>query len=138
MAILFFSEDVSKPKLQRRAIVNWLKSCIANYNKVPGNINYIFCSDEYLKAININYLGHDYYTDIITFNYNEKEKLNADIFISIERVEDNAAKFNVNFLDELLRVMIHGILHLVGFKDESSTDKKKMREEETKNLNRFV
>jgi rRNA maturation RNase YbeY len=138
MAIQFFVEDISKPKLPKKAIINWLKCCMSGYNKLPGNINYIFCSDEYLRAININYLGHDYYTDIITFNYNEKEKLNADIFISLERVGDNAEKYNVDFLNELLRVMVHGILHLAGFKDESAEEKKKMREEEEKSLRRFV
>jgi probable rRNA maturation factor len=137
MAIQIFTEDVLKPKIKKKKTIEWLKGCIVKYKKEVGNINYIFCSDEYLRSINVNYLGHDYYTDIITFNYNSENKISGDIFISVERVEDNAIKYKVGTTEELLRVMIHGILHLVGFNDKGAKEKKLMREEESKYIKSY-
>jgi probable rRNA maturation factor len=130
MAIQFFNEDIENVILSKNKIRVLLKMCIAKHEKKIGNINFIFCSDEYLKNINYQYLKHDYYTDIITFNYNKKVTLNSDIYISIERVNDNAKNFKVEFINELHRVMIHGILHLIGFNDESAEEKMKMRQTE--------
>ena len=126
MAINFFIEDVENIKIQKRMISNWIKECIGSYDKKAGSINFIFCSDEFLKDINIQYLKHDYYTDIITFNYNEGLVLSGDIYISTDRVHENCLHFNVSFLNELLRVIIHGVLHLVGFNDHSKKEKNEM------------
>lgn len=95
-----------------------------------GEINFIFSDDNYILKINQDFLSHDYFTDIITFNYNESTRLSGDIFISIDTVKRNAEKFSVNFENELLRVMIHGILHLIGFDDKSKSDSEVMRKEE--------
>jgi probable rRNA maturation factor len=130
MAILFFTEDIKKPNFHLKVTVNWLKSCIAKYKKKAGSINYILCSDEYLRAINNQYLNHDYYTDIITFNNSVNDVLSADIYISIERVIDNAEKYKVSFINEFNRVMVHGILHLIGYNDGSDSEKQHMRIEE--------
>jgi probable rRNA maturation factor len=127
MAINYFIEDVENIKIQKRIISGWIKKCIDYYRKKTGNINFIFCSDEFLKDINIQYLKHDYYTDIITFNYNEGLVLSGDIYISTDRVYENSVQFKVSFLNELLRVIIHGVLHLVGFNDNSQKDKNEMR-----------
>lgn len=134
MAIHFFTEDVKEVRIPKRKVRTWVNQCISSYNKTTGNINYIFCSDEYLKQINIEYLNHDYYTDIITFNYNEENVIGGDIYISLERVRDNADEFQVTFHNELQRVVIHGILHLVGFDDHSEEEKKKMRAAEDESI----
>lgn len=127
MPVRFFTEDVDELKVPKQALAGWIKNCSAKYNHSIGDINLIFCSDEYLKEINIQYLKHNYYTDIITFNYNEDNIISGDIYISTERVLDNSVFYNVTFYDELYRVIIHGILHLNGFSDESIAQKSKMR-----------
>ena len=122
-------------KLQDESkIKNWISSCITNYNFTEGEINYIFCDDDYLLKLNVEFLNHDTLTDIISFDYTLGKLINGDIFISIERVRENANKFNQTIDNELNRVMIHGILHYFGFKDKSENDKLKMREEEDKCL----
>ena len=98
-------------------------------------LSIIFCSDEYLIDINKRHLNHDYYTDIITFNYNIEKNLNGDLFISVDRVKDNASAFNENFNMELFRVIIHGILHLCGFNDKTTKEQKEMRQKENHYLN---
>jgi rRNA maturation RNase YbeY len=129
MAINFFTEDIKSAKLKNLNVVkSWIKNCIQNYDKKPGNLNYIFCSDEYLKGLNKEYLNHDYYTDIITFNNNEGDIISGDIYISTERVEENAIKYEVEYLEELHRVIIHGLLHLLNFKDKKPSEKIAMRE----------
>ncbi len=137
MAVNYIFEDVGKFSFKQYKKTKWIKECIYNYNKRVGDINFIFCSDKYLLEINKKYLNHDYYTDIITFDNCINDLLNADIFISIDRVGDNAKKFNVAFFEELNRVMIHGILHLIGFKDFTDKEKKQMRRNENKCLNIF-
>lgn len=114
----------------KRDLSKWVKTCITNENKVVGDINYIFCDDEYLLDINKKYLNHDTYTDIITFDYTEEDEVSGDIYISIDRVEENAEKFGVEMLEELHRVMIHGVMHLCGHKDKSDAEKQAMRAKE--------
>lgn len=109
---------------------NWLKSIIEKNNKRVGEINYIFCDDPYLLEINQKYLNHDYFTDIITFDYSEGKKIHGDIYISIDRVRENATLFNQTFDKELLRVLSHGVLHLCGFDDQNQEDKIQMTNQE--------
>ena len=112
------------------SITKWLKDAISTEDKELGEINYIFCHDQYLLKKNQEYLQHDTFTDIITFDYTEENRLSADIFISIERVKENAINFAVPFETELRRVIIHGLLHLVGYKDKSEEDAETMRSKE--------
>jgi rRNA maturation RNase YbeY len=132
--INYFNEDIKLPKLKRRIYSNWIKSIIVNHGFKIGEINYIFCSDEYILNINNQYLKHDYYTDIITFNYNEGNLISSDIYISIDTVTKNAEYYKVNFINELNRVMIHGVLHLLGFDDKSEKEKIVMRQQEDEAL----
>ena len=137
MAIIYQSDDIKFPRIKRREISNWIKSVAASYNKKIGDIACIFCSDEKILEVNIQYLSHDYYTDIITFDYSEKDIISGDLFISLDTVRSNAEKFNTDYTEELCRVIIHGILHLCGFKDKSAEDEKVMREKENKALKQF-
>ena len=112
------------------AFENWISRVIASESKELGEISYIFCDDEYLHKINVAYLNHDDLTDIISFDYSEGNILHGDIFISIERVRDNANDFKVPFEEELKRVIIHGVLHYCGYKDKSEKDEAVMRSKE--------
>lgn len=116
---------------------DWINRIIISEGFVTGDINYIFCNDEYLLGINQKYLNHDTYTDIITFDYRTGKLLNSDIYISEERVSDNAVEFKVDFSEELLRVMAHGILHLCDYKDKSVNDSVLMREKEEEKIKLF-
>ena len=109
---------------------NWISSVILSENKGEGEINYVFCDDDYLHKINVGYLNHDTLTDIISFDYSEGNLLQGDIFISIDRVRENALDFNVDFADELKRVIIHGVLHYCGYKDKTQAEEKAMRSKE--------
>ncbi|MDP5082346.1 MAG: rRNA maturation RNase YbeY [Winogradskyella sp.] len=109
---------------------SWISKAILEENCKEGEINYIFCSDDYLLQINKDYLKHDTLTDIISFDYSIGKELHGDIYISIDRVKENAADFNVVFSEELARVMIHGILHYCGYKDKSDEDSREMRAKE--------
>ena len=120
------------------SITKWLKDAISTEDKDLGEINYIFCDDQYLLKKNQEYLQHDTFTDIITFDYTEEKRLSADIFISIERVKENAIIFAVPFETELRRVIIHGILHLMGYKDKSAEDAETMRSKENFYLSKKV
>jgi rRNA maturation RNase YbeY len=120
-----------------QAFEDWLSRVIVSENKKEGEINYIFCDDEYLHKINLEYLNHDTLTDIISFDYSMGNELNGDIFVSIERVKDNAADFNVLFDDELKRVVVHGILHYCGYKDKSEVDEALMRSKEDEKIAMF-
>lgn len=135
MSIQYCSEDVSVPKIQKRKISGWIKETIISEGKLPGDISFIFCSDIFLLEVNKQYLNHDYFTDIITFDYVEDGVISGDIFISCDRVKENANEFGVAFLDELSRIIIHGILHLCGYKDKSKKDKLLMTEKENFYLN---
>jgi rRNA maturation RNase YbeY len=109
------------------AFASWLSNVIVSEDKKEGEINYIFCDDEYLHKINLEYLNHDTLTDIISFDYSMGNELNGDIFVSIERVNDNANDFEVSFENELKRVLVHGLLHYCGYKDKSVEDEALMR-----------
>jgi probable rRNA maturation factor len=133
MAISFFQENIKFSLTGKSKIKKWLKEIAALENKSIGELNYIFCSDEHLYSINLEYLNHKTYTDIITFDNSEKATiLEGDIFISIDRVKENAKKQNVSFDHELLRVMSHGLLHLMGYKDKKAGEKIIMTEMENK------
>ena len=116
---------------------DWLSNVISSEIKNEGEINYIFCDDDYLLEINQQYLNHDTLTDIISFDYSIGNELHGDIFISIERVRENASDFNVSFEEELKRVMVHGILHYCGYKDKSEQDEQLMREKEEEKMKMF-
>jgi probable rRNA maturation factor len=129
--IQFFSEKTRFKLKEPRKTSSWIKSIIKKEKKVLNSLNYIFCSDEYLREINLEYLNHNTFTDIITFNYNpSKLEIEGEIYVSIDRVRENAEKFDVEFQCELHRVMIHGVLHLVGYNDKTKSEKSLMREKE--------
>ncbi|MFV8269018.1 rRNA maturation RNase YbeY [Flavobacterium sp. GT2N3] len=119
------------------ATAAWLGTVITSENKKEGEINYIFCDDEYLYKINVEYLQHDTLTDIISFDYSMGNELHGDIFVSIERVKDNAADFNVSFEEELKRVLVHGILHYCGYKDKGEAEEFLMRSKEDEKIAMF-
>jgi probable rRNA maturation factor len=123
-----------KNKLKVKA---WVKSILESEKKMAGDITYIFCNDDYLGSMNEKYLKHDTLTDIITFDYSEKGILSGDIFISTERIKENAESFKIGFDAELGRVMAHGVLHLSGYKDKTADDKKEMRSKEDFYLSSF-
>ena len=116
-------------------LTDWIKKTISNESCEVGEINYIFCDDDYLHKINVEYLNHDTFTDIISFDYSVGKELHGDVFISIDRVKENAEEFEVSFTDELHRVMIHGILHYCGYKDKTDEEAKLMRSKEDFYLN---
>ncbi len=130
-SINFFSEKIRFKLKDPKKTISWIKSVIKKEGATLTSLNYIFCSDEYLKEVNIQYLNHKSYTDIITFNYNPSEKeLDGEIYISVDRVRENAETFKTDFKPELNRVIIHGVLHLIGFNDKTKTEKSIMREKE--------
>lgn len=116
---------------------NWVDQVIESENKYVGDINFIFCDDEYLHDINVKYLSHDTYTDIISFDNSIGNTLHGDIFISIARVEENSSNFKVDFIEELKRVVIHGVLHFCGYKDKSERDQELMRRKEEEKMKLF-
>lgn len=120
-----------------QAFSDWLSAVIVSEGKNEGEINYIFCDDEYLHKINVEYLDHDTLTDIISFDYTVGNELNGDIFVSVERVTDNAKDFNVSFAEELKRVLSHGILHYCGYKDKTDEDAQLMRAKEEEKMKMF-
>jgi len=130
MSILYNTEEVIKPKLRYRIVSIWLKQVVLKFGCITGDLSYIFCNDDYLKAINSKYLNHYYYTDIVTFDYKEGNVVSGDMFISVDRVIENAAIFQCDVKDEFLRVMVHGLLHLLDFKDSNDREKLIMREKE--------
>lgn len=134
MSILFHNEDVKSPKIKKQLVKNWIKSVIASEGKQLGNVNYIFCSDEYLLQVNKQYLNHDYYTDIITFDYVDEGLISGDIFVSVDRIEENGKQYGSGFDAELRRILVHGILHLIGFGDKTPQEKKIMTGKEDQYL----
>lgn len=136
MALInFYGEDVAVPTLfDQKKITKGLKTIAKNHNSKIENLNYIFCSDEYLLNINKTYLDHDYYTDIITFPYQQGSIVEGDIFISVDRVLDNANTEKVETINEFYRVISHGLLHLLGYKDKSEDDQKKMSAAEDQSI----
>lgn len=134
MAIIYHTEEVSLPAIRKRIVSNWIKTVAEKHSKKVGELAYIFCSDEKILEINKQYLQHDYYTDIITFDYTEHDRISGDIFISVDTVKSNAEKYNVSYMDELHRVIIHGVLHLCGIDDQDEEQQAEMRSEENKAL----
>lgn len=130
MAISFNFVDTKDIISQKNKIKSWIKSVVEQRGWKTGEISYIFCSDEYLLNVNQTYLKHDYFTDIITFDYTDATKVSGDLFISIDRVRDNAQELNLSFAQELHRVIIHGVLHLLGLKDKTEEEAKEMRKAE--------
>ena len=131
MAILFFSEGINFHLSKPRITASWIQNAIKKEKRKNHSLNYVFCSDEYLKKLNKQYLKHKTLTDILTFNYsNDPNSIQGEIYISVERVKENATKFEQSFDKELHRVMIHGVLHLLGYNDKSAPDRALMREKE--------
>ena len=127
MPVHFHNEEVSFSFNNKREVSLWLKSVVSSFQKELGVINVIFCNDQYLLKINQTYLNHDYFTDIITFNYNENNLISGDLFISIDRVKENAINQKMEFNVEIHRVIVHGVLHLCGLNDQSKQEKEIMR-----------
>jgi probable rRNA maturation factor len=125
-----YFEDVDSFKIDRKELQQQLEYLAKNEKKVLGEITLVFCSDDYLLKMNEQYLKHDYYTDIITFDYSEKSFISGDLFISTERVSENAVKFATSFAKELYRVIFHGVLHLAGYNDKTGVQQQQMREKE--------
>lgn len=135
LPIHFFSEDISFILKEKNKVRNWIRNTIRSEGKKLRELNLIFCSDTYLLEINKQYLDHDTFTDIVTFDNSESpELIIGDIFISIDRIRENAAKYKVAEKDELHRVIIHGTLHLIGYKDKTKSDKSLMTEKEDQHL----
>ena len=132
--IHFFNEAIPFRLQNIKEKRDWLIRCIESEGKSAGEISFIFCSDEYLLQMNVDYLNHDTFTDVITFDYTEGENLSGDIFISIPRVKENASLFSIPYREELNRVMVHGILHLCGYKDKTAKQEKQMRSKEDEKL----
>ncbi len=128
--INFFFEETELFDFPEELIKNRIFNIIRDISKSLGEISIIFCSDEYLIKLNEKYLNHDYYTDIIAFNYGEDDSISGDLFISVDRVRENAVKFKVPFINEITRVVFHGVLHLTGFEDNNPEEKRIMRSRE--------
>jgi rRNA maturation RNase YbeY len=135
--ISFHSEDIAFVLPQKRLHKQWIEQIALSHGKTVGELTYVFCSDEYLLEMNKTYLQHDYYTDIITFDYSQANEISGDLFISIPRVKENALKIGVSLQNELQRVVIHGVLHLCGFKDKKKEQAQLMRKMEEKALLSF-
>ena len=132
--VSFIADSIEMPALDERKVTRWIRSVAADYNFAVGNINYIFCSDERELEVNRQFLGHDYYTDVITFDYTSGKTLNGDIFISLDTVRSNAEMVGAPFEEELRRIIIHGMLHLTGQGDKTPETKAQMTEKEEKAL----
>ena len=136
--IAFFNETSFVFPYHKNKVKQWVKQIALSEGKKIGDINYIFCDDVYLHKINVQYLQHDTLTDIITFDYGKDNLLSSDIYISVERVEENAKEYNIDFSTELLRVMAHGILHLCGYKDKTPEQSQEMRQKEEEKMALFL
>lgn len=132
--IYYSYEDISQIDLNKELISKWISAVLHMHNAVEKEITYIFCSDEYLLGVNREFLNHDYFTDIITFDYCEQNFISGDILISLDTVRTNAKDYNTTFIEELHRVIIHGILHLLGFKDKTSSEAELMHKKEDEAL----
>ena len=132
--ISYNTENVSMPGIRRRDLSKWIRSVAESYGKKTGEIAYIFCNDEKILEVNKQYLKHDYYTDIITFDYTEGDVISGDIFISLDTVKSNAQEQGTSYDEELHRVIIHGILHLCGINDKGPGEREIMEEAENRAL----
>ena len=134
MAVTYQTEGIKMPDIKKRETTEWIKAVAATYEKRIGEIAYIFCSDEKILEVNRQYLQHDYYTDIINFDYCEGNRLSGDLFISLETVKTNSEQFNTPYEEELHRTIIHGILHLCGINDKGPGEREIMEAAENKAL----
>jgi rRNA maturation RNase YbeY len=134
MEILYLSEDIEMPDINQEETTAWIKKVATNYNKYIGEISYIFCSDSKILEVNKQYLQHDYFTDIITFDYCKGDRLAGDIFISLDTVKSNSESFHTAYADELHRTIIHGILHLCGINDKGPGEREIMEAAENRAL----
>jgi len=132
--ITYSAENVKMPKIRKRDTSAWIKKVAATYNRTVGEVGYLFCDDEKILEVNREYLQHDYYTDIITFDYDEGDKINGDLVISLDTVRTNAELFGKTYEEELHRVIIHGILHLCGINDKGPGEREIMEAAENKAL----
>ena len=137
-SISFHNESVNNKTPSKRLLKAWIKEFVSNHGKTVGELAFVFCSDEKILEVNQNFLQHDYYTDIITFDYSEGEVISGDIFISVERVLENAASHRVDYNTELLRVLAHGVLHLIGFQDKEENKKIEMTKNEDLCISLFL
>ena len=132
--ITYSAENVKMPKIRKRDTTAWIKKVAATYNRTVGEVGYLFCDDEKILEVNREYLQHDYYTDIITFDYDEGDQINGDLVISLDTVRSNAELFGKTYEEELHRVIIHGILHLCGINDKGPGEREIMEEAENRAL----
>ena len=132
--ITYNSDGIGMPKIKRRATTAWIRSVAASYGKRVGDVGYMFVNDEKILEVNRQYLGHDYYTDIITFDYDEGDVLNGDLVISLDTVRSNAAMLGKDYEEELYRVIIHGVLHLCGINDKGPGEREQMEAAENRAL----
>jgi len=136
--IRYHSDDCNLPGIDQNVVTDWINRVAAFHGKKTGEINYIFCSDARILEVNNQYLQHDYFTDIITFDYSEQKTISGDIYIGIDTVTSNAEMMGVTYEKELNRVIIHGVLHLCGFKDKTSETEKIMHQKEDEALELFT
>ena len=134
MAVSYYAEEVKLPAIKKRVTTAWIRSVAALYGKKVGDVSYIFCSDEKILEVNKEYLQHDYYTDIISFDYTEGNIISGDLFISLDTVKSNAEQFGVDYNEELHRIIIHGILHLCGINDKAEGEREIMTQKENEAL----
>lgn len=134
MDIFFNAEDVEMPNINQEKLCLWLQKVSEKENKDIGEINYIFCSDKYILEVNKQYLNHDYFTDIISFDYSEGNTISGDLFISLDTIKDNADYYKVDYDDELKRVIIHGVLHLLKYNDKTDAEQDVMTKMENESL----
>ena len=132
--ITYRAENIQFPNIKRRDTTAWIRNVAASYGKKVGEVGYLFCDDEYILEVNRQYLGHDYYTDIITFDYDEGDQINGDLVISLDTIRTNAEQFRKPYDEELHRVIIHGILHLCGINDKGPGEREIMEAAENKAL----
>ena len=137
MGIFFHTLDVNPRLKHKTALKSWIKDCILAENKSPGDINIIFCSDEHLLEMNRTHLNHDYYTDIITFDFTVLDCVSGDLYISHDRLKENSMTNKATLENETYRVIIHGVMHLCGYKDKTKKDIAIMRSKEAKYLNKL-
>lgn len=136
--IQYIAEGVNLPTIQKQNTNRWIKSIAQDYNKKTGDIAFIFCNDRKILEMNNQYLQHDYYTDIITFDYSDKDIISGDIFISLDTVKSNAEELGINFDSELERILIHGILHLCGQEDSTPELRNEMTQKENLALEKLI
>jgi len=128
--ISYLYENVEQASFNQKEVSRWIKNTVALYGKKTGNVSYVFCTDNRILEVNQQFLQHDYYTDIITFDYSEQDMISGDLFISLDTVKSNAEKFGESFEKELYRVIIHGILHLCGQNDKTPEEQAEMTQKE--------